>query len=134
MSSIGIAYTEQGGSGQTYNVVMDTFSGAEIARVYDASAEFERGISGQQVVTGRPGRQKFIWAISAVVTKAKAKEIDDAFRAWDADRATGLAAAVGITDETLFDPITTSAVFSTPPSYIRMNHNTFTVAFGLTEV
>lgn len=132
MSSIGIAYSPQAGG--SYNILVDMFSGAEVARTYDQSVSFERGISGQQLIQGRPGRQKFIWAISAVLTDTEAKVVDDMFKAWDADRATGLSVACGITDETLFDPLTTSAVFSTPPSYIRMGPHHYTVSFGLTEV
>ncbi|MAH29340.1 MAG: hypothetical protein CL959_01490 [Euryarchaeota archaeon] len=127
MSAIGIAYN-------SFNLLFDTFSGAEVARTYDSSVSFERGLSGQQVIGGRPGRQKFIWAISAVVNADDAKILDDIFKAWDTSRAAGNAAAVGVTDQTLFDPVTTDAVFTTPPSYIRMNAYTYTVAFGLTEV
>jgi len=132
MASIGVAYTSQ--AGDAYNVVIDLFSGGEAARTYDGSVAFSRGVSGQQILQGRPGRQKYIWAISGVLTEAKAKELDDCFKAWDQDRTTGIAAAVGITDQTLFDSLTTSAVFSTPPTYIRFGPNDFSVAFGLTEV
>ena len=131
MSAIGIAYVQ---GATTYNLLVDTFSGSEVARTYDASVTFERGISGQQLIQGRPGRQKYIWAISAVLTAAEAETLDEMFAAWDGDRGAGLAAAVGVTDETLFLPVTTSAIFTTPPSYIRMNPYTYTVAFGLTEV
>ena len=132
MTAIGVAFTASGGS--VHNVVVDTFGGGEVARTYAASATFQRGLSGQQVMNGQPGRQKFIWAVNGVLPEADAKELDDLFKAWDADRGTGLAAAVGITDQTLFDPVTTSAIFSTPPSFIRFGPNSFSVAFGLTEV
>ena len=132
MSSIGVAYAPQGGG--SYNVVIDLFSGGEVARTYESTASFQRGVSGQQLITGSPGRQKFIWAISGVLPESEAKDLDDMFKAWDADRATGQAAAVGITDETLFDTLTTAAVFSTPPSFIRTGPLHFTVAFGLVEV
>jgi hypothetical protein len=133
MSAIGVAYASQSGGG-TYNVVVNLFTGGEVARTYEASAQFQRGVSGTQLITGRPGRQKFIWAVSGLLSEADAKELDDMFKAWDEDRGAGLAAAVGITDETLFDPLTTSAVFSTPPSYIQTGPHHFTVAFGLSEV
>lgn len=132
MSSIGVAYTPQGGG--SYNVVIDLFTGGEVARTYESTAQFQRGISGQQLITGSPGRQKFIWAVSGLLAEAEAKDLDDMFKAWDADRTTGKAVAVGVTDETLFDSLTTSAVFSTPPSFIRTGPHHFTVAFGLAEV
>ncbi|MBP47147.1 MAG: hypothetical protein CMH53_04345 [Myxococcales bacterium] len=133
MSAIGVAYASQSGGG-TYNVVIDLFSGGEVARAYESTAQFSRGVSGQQIITGRPGRQKFIWAISGLLAEADAKELDDMFKAWDTDRSAGLAAAVGITDETLFDTLTSSAVFSTPPSFIRTGPNHLTASFGLAEV
>ena len=131
MSSIGVAFTGGGGS---FNVVIDLFSGGEVSRTYEPSAGFQRGLSGQQLITGSSGRQKFIWAISGVLTEADAKELDDMFKAWDTERSLGKAAAIGITDQTLFDSLTTSAIFSTPPSYIRTGPHHFTVAFGLAEV
>lgn len=132
MSAIGIAYLSQ--AGQSYNLLLDTFDGNEAARSYDSSVSFERGVSGQQVLTGRPGRQKYIWAISAVLNKADAEKLDDMFRDWDTDRATGKAVAVGITDTTLLASVTTDAIFTTPPSFIRLNPYTYSVSFGLTEV
>ena len=132
MSAIGIAYSSQ--AGVNHNILVDTFTGAEVARTYDASTFYERGVSGTQVIQGRAGRQKFIWAISAVVSDAEAEAIDDLFKAWDLDRSSGIAAACGITDDTLFASVTTNAIFSTPPSYIRMGPHHYSVAFGLTEV
>ena len=132
MSQIGIAYTDQ--ASNSYQVLFSLFSGTEVARTYDASVSFERGVSGTQLVQGRPGRQKYIWAVSALLPNAQAKELDDMFKAWDADRATGLSVALGVTDETLFDTVTTSAIVSTPPSYAQSGPHHLTVAFGLTEV
>lgn len=133
MAALGIAYLSQA-SGVSYNLVFDFFTGNELARTYEQSATFSRGVSGQQLITGRPGRQKNIWALSVFVSAVEAKTLDDMFKAWDLDRGDGKAAAVGITDETLFDPLSTSAVFSTPPSFIRTGPNNYTAAFGLTEV
>lgn len=127
MSSIGVAYS-------TYNVVFDLFSGGEVARTFDATATFTRGVSGQQLISGNTSRQKYIWAVSGVLTDTEAIKIEEMFKAWDADRASGLAAAIGVTDETFGPSLTTSAVFSTPPSFIRTGPHHFTVAFGLAEV
>lgn len=127
MSAIGVAYS-------TYNVVIDLFSGGEVARTYDGSAAFTRGASGQQLLTGRSSRQKYIWAISGLLTEADALKIDDMFKAWDLDRSSGQAAAIGVTDQTFGTAVVTTAIFSTPPSFIRTGPLHFTVAFGLTEV
>ena len=132
MTALGVAYTATGGT--TYNLVVDTFTGAEVARAYEASVSFNRGVSGQALISGQANRQKYIWAVSALLSEAEAKKLDDMFKEWDADRATGAAVAVGVTDQTLFDPVTTSAIISTPPSYIRTGPYHFTVSFGLAEV
>ena len=127
MSSIGVAYS-------TYNVVFDLFSGGEVARIFDSSATFSRGASGQQLISGNSSRQKYIWAVSGLLTEADAVNIEEMFKAWDTDRASGAAAAIGVTDQTFGASVTTSAIFSTPPSFIRTGPGHFTVAFGLTEV
>lgn len=127
MSSIGVAYS-------TYNVVFDQFSGAEIARTFDGSAQFTRGVSGQQVLTGNSARQKYIWGISGLLTEADAIKIDEMFKAWDLDRSSGLTAAIGVTDQTFGADVIAAAIFSTPPSFIRTGPLYYTVAFGLTEV
>lgn len=132
MSAIAIAYTSS--SGTSYNVTFNSFSGPEIARTYDASADFQRGSSGTQLISGRGGRQKYIWAISGHLDKETAKNIDDMFQAWDADRSLGLAAAVGIVDQTGVSNVTAQAVFTTPPSYTKFGPSRFAVALGLTEV
>jgi hypothetical protein len=133
MTALGVAYTAQTGGG-VYNLVVDTFTGAEVARAYEAAVQFTRGVSGQALIAGQSSRQKYIWAVSALVSEADAKTLDDMFKSWDADRATGAPVAVGITDQTLFDPLTTSAIFSTPPTYRRSGPYHFTVSFGLVEV
>jgi len=132
MSAIAIAYTSA--SGDSYNITFSTFTGAELARTYDGSVSFQRGASGSQLITGRKGRQKHIWAISSHLTADKAKDLDDLFRAWDQDRADNLAAAVGVLDTTAIRDVSGSAVFTTPPTFTRFGHDKFIVAFGLTEV
>lgn len=133
MTALGVAYTGQTG-GNVYNLVVDTFTGAEVSRRYESSVAFTRGISGQALISGQANRQKYIWAVSALLDHAEAKTLDDMFKAWDSDRATGAPVAIGVTDQTLFDPVTTSAIISTPPTYIRTGPHHFTVSFGLVEV
>lgn len=132
MSALAVAFTTTTGS--TFNVTFKAFSGAELARTYDASVSFERSISGTQLIQGRPGRQKYIWAISSPLSEAEAQELDDMFQAWDEERSKGLAAAVGVVDETGLRYVSASAVFSTPPTYTRFGPKNYLVAFGLTEV
>lgn len=133
MSQIGISYTPSGGS-PVYSFVFSEFSGADLPRTYQASTTFRPSSNGTAVLTGPSFRQKYLWAISGPLTKAEAEDFDDMFRAWDQDRSNGLAAAVGIIDQTFGGEVNTSAIFSTPPSYTRMGPNYVMVSFGLTEV
>lgn len=133
MSQIGISFTPNAGS-PVYNFIFSEFSGAELPRTYQSSATFIQSSNGASIITGAPYRQKYIWAVSSPMTKAEAASLDAMFQAWDADRANGLAAAVGIIDQTFGAEVNTSAVFSTPPSYTRMSPTHMMVSFGLTEV
>jgi hypothetical protein len=132
MSQIGISYTPS--SGGPYNFLFSEFSGAELPRTYQASASFSQSSNGASILTGPSFRQKYIWAISTPMTKTAAADLDRMYRAWDLDRSNGLAAAVGVTDQLFSDSVSTSAVFSTPPSYSRMGPNHMMVSFGLAEV
>ena len=132
MSALAVAFTSV--TGASFNITFNEFTGAELARTYDSSVDFERSISGTQLIQGRPGRQKYIWAISSPLSEADTRELDDLFQAWDEDRARGLAAAVGVLDETGFRSVSASAIFSTPPTYTKFGPTSYLVAFGLTEV
>jgi len=70
------------------------------------------------------------------MSEADAVSFDAMFKAWDADRASGLSAAVGIIDQTFGPQISTSAVFSTAPTYAMFGNNmtNVVVSFGLSEI
>ena len=133
MSQIGISFTPNAGS-PVYNIVIDNFGGTEMPRSYQESAAFGRSLSGTSVLTGYAFRQKYMWAISTMMTKSDALEFDALFQAWDTDRAAGLAAAVGVSDTTWGATVNTSAVISTPPTYVRVSPTHTVVSFGLMEV
>jgi|TARA_B100000035_G_scaffold124371_2_gene105895 hypothetical protein len=132
MSSIDLAYTDS--LSNNYSASFSLFSGAELARTYDATNNFQRSASGAQIITGRPGRQKYIWAVACILSEADALNLDNIFQAWDVDRADGLPAVVTITDSTGFRTETGNAIFSTPPSFTRFGPANYQVSFGLTEV
>jgi hypothetical protein len=132
MAAIGLAYVAQ--DSVSHNVVIRRFTEGAIPRIYDGTAAYGRTASGGTTVESRAGRQKYIWAISAPLSKADALEIDAMFKDWDEDRSNGYASAVGVTDETFGSSLTTTAVFSTPPSYEYVNEHFVIVTFGLTEV
>lgn len=133
MSQIGISYTPSGGS-PVYNFVFSEFLDAEFPRAYQTNATFSQSANGSSILTGAPFRQKFIWAVSAPMLTSEATSFDEMFRAWDLDRSSGLAAAVGITDQTFGADVDTSAIFSTPPVFAWMSPVLTRVSFGLTEV
>lgn len=133
MSQIGISYTPSGGT-PVYNFLFKEFLNQELPRTYINSASFDFSAGGAAIISGSANVQKRIWAISSPIPKAEAATFDAMFQAWDADRAAGLAAAVGITDTTFGATVDTSAVFSTAPTYAKFGPYYMIVSFGLTEV
>ena len=133
MSQIGVSYTPSGGS-PVYSFVFDNFGDNALPRSYQGSASFTQSANGASIIAGPAFRQKYIWVISSIITKEEAASFDEMFQAWDADRSTGLSAAVGVTDQTFGSPVSASAVMTTPPSYSRMGPRFMLVSFSLTEV
>lgn len=132
MSTIAISFTSSAPT--VYNFVFDKFMEDNLPRTYEGSANFEFSIGGAAILTGPPRSQKYIWAISTPVDLATASDFDEMFQAWDADRADGLAVALGIVDSTFGTSITTNALFSTAPSYQKFGPAQMIVSFGLTQV
>ena len=133
MLQIGVSFTPSGGS-PVYSFVFDNFGDNALPRNYQSEASFSQSANGTAILGGPAYRQKYLWAISSLIPTSKAVQVDTMFQAWDADRSTGLPVACGITDETFGATITTSVVFSTPPTYVRMGPQLTLVSFGLTEV
>ncbi len=133
MSQIGVSYTPSGGS-PVYNFVFDNFGDNALPRTYQEGAFFAQSANGTSIIGGPAFRQKYLWVISSIVTKAEAASFDEMFQAWDADRALGLPAALGIVDNTFGPSVLASGVITTPPSYVRMGPQLMLVSFALTEV
>lgn len=133
MSQIGISYTPSGGT-PVYNFLFSEFLGSELPRSYFGSSSFSFSGTGAAVISGSASAEKRIWAISSPLPLAEAESFDAMYRAWDADRASGLSAAVGIIDETFGVTVNSSAVFSTPPTYSKFGPYYMVTSFGLTEV
>lgn len=114
--------------------MFDNFGGNEMPRSYTGTANLGKSANGTSIMSGPAYGQKYFWAVSSIVLDATALEFDALFKAWDALRATGAAAAVGILDQTFGADVNTNAVFTTPPTYTRMGPNYTMVSFGLTEV
>lgn len=129
--SVGIAYSS---SGSTFNIVFSDFVDGALPRSYESQANFTRSASGTTALAGSGAQQKRIWAISAMLGEVKTLELDDMFRAWDADRARGIPAACGLTDETFGASLTVSVLFTTPPSFRWVSPTTFQVDFAVTEI
>jgi hypothetical protein len=133
MSQIGVSYTPSGGS-PVYNFVFDNFGDNQLPRSYQGGSSFDQSANGTAIISGPAFRQKYVWVISSIVTKEEAASFDEMFQAWDTDRAEGLPAAWGIVDDTFGPSVSTSAVVSTAPSYVRMGPKFMLVSFSLAEV
>ena len=133
MSQIGVSFTPSGGS-PVYSFTFDNFGDNSLPRAYQSTASFSESANGTSIISGPAYRQKYIWVFSSIITTEKAAQFDVMFQAWDSDRAAGLPAALGVTDETFGATVNTSAIISTPPSYVRMGPRLTMVAFALTEV
>lgn len=133
MSQIGISYTPSGGT-PVYNFLFSQFTDGALPRSYVDSAAFTFSGTGAAIISGSASPQKRIWAISSPLPTTEAALFDAMYQAWDADRASGLSAAVGIIDETFGATVNSSAVFSTPPTYSKFGPFYMIVSFGLTEV
>ena len=128
---ISISFTASGG--QVYNLTVPYFTDDNLPRSYGPTGTFSNSANGSSILAGPAFAQKFIWAVSTLMEKSEAEQVDAMYRAWDADRAAGLAVAVGLLDETFGGAVSASATFTTPPSY-QATGTKFIVDFGLTEV
>lgn len=131
-ATLGIAYTSQGGS--DYNFVLDNFGDFGYPRSFVSDATFERSASGVFVLGGTSFRQKYQWVVSSVMKEFDAQSFQVMFQLWDADRADGYNAALGIEDRTFGGTVTADAIIVTPPSFTRMGPGLTMVSFGLQEV
>ena len=132
MANFSIGYTSQ--ASVIYEVTFRQFTNQSVMRTYQPTVAFKRSVSGTTVLAGPADVSKYVWGVSGMTDKAIGIQIDEMYRAWSADRATGIAAAVAILDETWGNIGTRSAVFSTPPTFEYLNDKNVIAAFGLTEV
>lgn len=131
--SIGLAYTAQSGGGDVYNVVIKDLRDNALARTYVSNNSYSYSANGASLLTGPAFRQKYVWTVSAFLAPEEALTLDGMFRAWDADRGTGLPAAIGVTDQLFGDTVDTSAVFTVPPAFARYSAKTWQVDFAIQE-
>ena len=131
--SIAIAYTAQTNSG-SWNIVFSEFTSNDIPRTYSGEATFEYSTDGSLVLGGPAYVQKYLWTIDCIITKTAGLELDQLYREWDTDRASLLAAAVGIVDDTWGPQYTGNAVFASPPKFTYLNGNRCIASLGLQEV
>ena len=129
---IGISYTASGRTAYTFQI--DNFGDNAMPRSYVGSASFDMSANGASILGGPAFRQKYQWVISTLMKRADAESFDVMFQAWDTDRAAGLTAACGSTDQTWGPDVDTSAVFVTPPSFTYLSPRLMLVSFGLQEV
>ena len=122
-----------------HTLLCDTFRNDTFPRQVMDGSDVSFGAAGTQLISGSSRPQRLIWTISTMVRKADGWEMADLFRAWDTDRAAGMAAVIAVKDATNIrpgsDPIETNAVFSANPVFAPGTGSDFTwIDFGLTEV
>lgn len=127
MSTISLTYT-------THNISISRFLGNTLPRTYLSQSDFSFSTRGVSLIQGPSYRQKYLWAINALLTRTQATTLDSLFRAWDQARASGQSAVVTIVDSTFGSTVNTQAIISTPPSFSMLNYNNWDVSLGLTEV
>lgn len=134
MAGLAIAYTQQSGGSQTYNIVFTDFTSTDLPRQFENAASFGRSQTGAIVLEGPRYRQKWVWVVDCMLDADVALTLQDLYYSWDGDRAQGLSVAVGITDATFGNVITTSATFTVAPTFTYASPRKTIVSFGLKEV
>lgn len=138
MADFTIGFTSQptvaNPSGVIYEITFRQFTNEQVMRTYQPQVNFERTLGGANVLSGPANVSKYIWGVSGVTDKAVGLQLDALYQAWNLDRASGIAAAVAVLDETWGNIGTRSAVFTTPPTFSYTSDLYVVASFGLTEV
>ena len=134
MTGLAIAYTQQTGGSASWNVVFKDFTSPDLPRQYEDSAGFGRSQTGALIQSGPRYVQKYIWVVDCLIDTEGAEALDQLYRAWDEDRATGKSVAVGITDATFGLSLSSQATFTSAPSFTYASPRKTIVSFGLTQV
>ena len=107
-------------------------------RSYVDGADLTFSVSGAAVQSGNSRPNRMQWSIASWGTREDAFTLDEMYRTWDALRAGGKVAVVGVTDTTFVKdmsvPITATAVFTAPPSFEQRSGDLFLISFGMTEI
>ena len=131
MGSLSISYTSAAAA--VHSVTVSRFSGGDLPRSYLQQAKLDFTAQGAAIMGGPVKRQRMVWATTAFLTSAEAAALDALFLACDADRASGLASAVTVTDTTgPGGSITATALFTTAPGFSQAGPE-WLASFGLTE-
>lgn len=120
----------------TYTFNFSEFLEADLPRQFVSESNLSLSAQGAQVYSGAPFAAKYIWTISAPVTKQVAQNIVAAFQSFETARANGGLPSVAVDDFTFGDRLTGSAVFTTPPAISKFGLSTthVIVTFGLSQV
>lgn len=134
MAGIAIAYTQQLGGSNSWNVQFTDFTSTDFPRQYENAAGFNRSQTGALIQSGPRYDQKYIWTIDCLVDTTDAYDLDALYKAWDSDRAQGKSVAVGITDATFGATLASQATFVSAPVFTYASPRKTIVSFGLTQV
>lgn len=131
---ISISFTN--GIGDYFAVQFDKFGAPP--RSYVEQTDLTFSVAGSAVQTGSSRKNRMQWSIATWGTREDAFTVDEMFRSWDTDRATGRASVLLVQDQTFVrdtsNPIVASAVFTSAPTFESRAGDLWLISFGLTEI
>jgi hypothetical protein len=133
--SIIIGYTQQTGGSENYTVPFELFTGEDLPGTYVEESSFDFSQSGSAIRGGPARGPRRIWAITSVLTAARAKDLDNLYKAWAIDSGKGLTAVVALDDSSFGDEVQqVDTVVSTAPTFSKFGPRHYLCSIGLTEV
>lgn len=131
---IAVSYTQQTGGSTVYSLTFTYFTDENVPRSYLEEGTLDFSASGTTILGGPSRLSKRIWAISSVLTTSDAQNLEALYRAWLADKVTGISCVLAVVDDTFGPtPVSANAVFSTAPTFTKFSPTEWLVSLGLTE-
>jgi len=121
----------------TYTQTLDRFSGGGAQRTYVDTATLDFSATGTAIQSGSTRSARRIWAVSLLLNKDDAFDLQDLYEAWDTERASGGTAVVSLTDQiTGRNSFTANTVFTEAVNIELVGNGAplYRVSFSLTEV
>jgi len=110
---IAVSYTQQTGGSTVYSLTFTYFTDENVPRSYLEECTLD---------------------FSSVLSTSDAQNLEALYRAWLADKVTGISCVLAVVDDTFGPtPISANAIFSTAPTFTKFSPTEWLVSLGLTE-